>query len=652
MLNQINRPIVKLFAKIQNELKDNQACETAEQERAFMVAGGKDRIYFNQLATRLTGNLIHRVSADVVEEQEITVYPIKAKRGYTQSLNGSLYMVAAYSVLMSGYTSKEILETSIINWIGDDSVNVKLDCKAVAMAIVNQFIIDGILSPEFDTGQLETGERFQAHPVTQEIQELRERTIIEMWDKAPPKMKPMIHPVTWSVNGTCELKNLTFKEQVKQHFVDSLNIMGHTGYKVNAQIKRELKRNLKKGLYDDGTEAQQTEATVKSMLALDTNKVYYFPHTPDYRGRVYARGGMTTFQGIKDLRAAFDFAETVTADKNGLFLHIANAYGKDKLSLIDRYLWVGMNHEMLMNTKADTLYAERARLAYIEFVETGKSNIVCRIDGTCSGVQITSGLFLDANTANAVNVCKSLPEDTPSDLYNFVAEAALDAKGRESDKTMIRKYGRNLTKKVIMILAYGAGKDTLIDTIKAFLLDNEERTSNAKAIYALIMSAINKHYPSITKLNNDLQIELQEKPHHKIVYKLSDITVKIKATNSEHLNLYGSNYTAKLVGKFENDSKKLARGIAPNFVHSLDSEMLRIAVVNLNTDVSCIHDDIGVQSNQVSQALQAIRNAYYTVIKAEPLKELYRGMGILEEYEEEDNGMVLADMLESTYMFS
>lgn len=658
MLNHINRPLTTEFALIQNEVNNTAECSTLEMECAHMVAGGKERVYLQQLATRLTGDLIKRLSNDVVQEAEITVYPEGSTKSRQQSLNGSIYMVACYSVLMSGYTSANILETALINWVDEDSIvqgdynlhtliSEGVTYKELATKVVNQFILDGILKETTDEGMTEDGAPFRGHPATQEIQDLRISTMLDMWENAKPKMKPMLHPLTWRKDGTCELKNFTMNVQAKQAFIDTYNRMGHTGYKVNANIRAQIKRKLKKGVYD-----KDQVQSMKAMLKLDPMKTYYFPHTPDYRGRAYARGGLTTFQGVKDIRAAFDFANYTTVNEEGLFLHIANACGQDKDSITNRIQWVRDSHMQLMDKPFTNLYAERARLAYIEYKETGVSNIICRIDGTCSGVQITSGLFLDANTAKAVNVAASSPDDKPYDCYGMVADEALLIRGKASDKAMIKKYHRDITKKVIMILAYGAGETTLIETVKEFLKENDERTSNAKAIYKLIMQAIENKFSAITKLNEHLQLELECTPLTKVVYKLSDITVKFNPKNSDHLNLYGTSYTAKLDGKSLPDSDALARGIAPNFVHSLDSELLRKAVNKIASDISCIHDDIGVQSGDIAKALAAVRSAYVEVIEAEPLKALYEAMGIIEEYEPEDNGLELSDVLESAYLFS
>ena len=651
MLNNINTPIVRLFADIQNAVAENAACATPEMERAFMVAGGKERVYFNQLATKLAGNIIAQLN-DVVVEDTITVYPVaegKNPRPSKQSLNASLKMVASYSLLMSGYTNQDIIHSAIENWLDDDSVamSTPLDLDVVSADLIKALIDADILDSEEGQAQMDTGERFKAHGITTRIQELRLSTMQRLWDTAPPKMKPMLFPLTWYNNGTSELKNLSFNMVVSPDFIKALQIQGSTAYMVNPAIRANIKRNLNKGLYN-----AEEEKALDELLRLKLNTPYYFPSTPDYRGRMYARGGLTTFQGIKDIRACLDFAESHNVDEYGLFLHIANAYGHDKVSLNDRFQWVKDNHISLMTTKAPSLYAERARLAYVEYKETGRSNVICRIDGTCSGVQITSGLYLDAKTGAAVNVSLSTPEDVPQDLYGLVANAAIYNCKRATERNLLVKYNRDLTKKMIMILAYGAGEETLIDSIKEFLTSVGERTTQAKSLYKIIMSAIHENFPAVTRLNKQLQRELDLLNIDKLKYKLSDMTVKINPKNSDSLNLAGTNYTARMLGKSLPDKAALIRGIAPNFVHSLDAELLRKAIRELNCDVSAIHDDLGVHSKDVKTALMAVRKGYYEVIKAQPLESLYTGMGIAEEFEPDEDGLNLPDVLQSTYLFS
>lgn len=643
MLNHLNKEIITAYTSIQADEDNNQACASLGQEIAYMVAGGKRRIYLNELASSQTGWLINKLTSNVVDEQEITVYPENAPSA-KQSLNATLYTVASYAVLMNGYTSQKLLATALEHWFEQDQPDFEaMDWEALALDIVTIFIRDGILSGDEDQGRMNDGAWFSAFPATEEVLKHRIDSLETMWSKATPKMKPMLHKVTWQSNGTCEIPNLRLTCKGGAEYIAAFNRMNHTGFKINAAIRAEVLKELELCEMDE-----EKERTLDALAELNPETTYYFPHTDDYRGRAYARGGLTTPQGIKELRACFDFARYTKVNEYGLFLHIANAYGQDKISIDERLQWVRNNHLYFMTTPQKNLYAERARLAYIEYKTTGESNVICRIDGTCSGVQLTSGLYLDAKTAKAVNVGASLPSDTPQDIYGIIADRAiLLANGKE--KKTFQDYHRNITKKVIMILAYGAGEQTRQKAVKEFL-DEKGEKGNVKKLEKLIMKAITLEAPAITKLNKNLQRLLKAKPTHKVTYKLSDVELKFSNFETEHLNVRGSVYSAKLVGSRNKDTDALARGSAPNFVHSLDSELLRKAVNIIDSDVSCIHDDIGCQSGEVIRALQAVRVAFVEVIERDPLADLYKALG--GEYIKQDNGLKLRDVLESTYLFS
>jgi hypothetical protein len=647
-LNTMNKFFTQSSAIIQKTIEDNRACTTPEMERAFLVAGGQDRITLDTLATSNAGKLIARFT---FSEDTLYIYPEGAKNGYQQNKDASIYTVVAHNILMSGYTSQGAIKTALENWLDIDNPDIKIDnLEELSKALLLDFIKYDIIEDKEENGRMSDGAYFNAYPVTDVIQCARIEAFRKLLETAKPKMQPMKFPLTWNLQGTCELKNLRLKvKNPTQAYIDALNKAGHTPYKLNNNVLGLIMERFENGYYEDlDTPEENLTGTIRALLSLEAEQVYFFPITDDYRGRLYMRGGLTTPQGIKDLRACWDFANYKNVDEYGLFLHIANATGNDKLSITNRLKWVKDNHIALMTTPYGNLYAERARIAYIEYKETGKTNIVCRIDGTVSGVQITSGLYLDKKTGAMVNVGASTIDDEPQDLYGVIAKTSRGlAKGKEAE--LFDQFGRDLTKKVIMILAYGAGQDTRIQTINEFL-QKENVKGNAKRIEKLIMTAIKIDAKSITKLNNNLQLILENKPTHKLTYSLSDCSIKFNFTNKEHLTIRGTAYSTILKGDAVADPRKLASGIAPNFVHSLDSELLRKAINVIDSDCSPIHDDIGVHSCDIEKALQAVRTSYIEVIEAEPLAELYRALGAT--YRPQNHGLNLNDVLESTYIFS
>ena len=650
LLNQLNSFYIKASAKIAQDIDENKACATLEQEIAYMVAGGRERITLETLATTFAGKLIAPILKAEPCNEELVIHPREAQRPYTQNKKASIYTVGAYSVLMSGYTSVKAVKTALKNWVETDQPETKIKCGYWAKRIVSDFIKYEIIEDKEEVGRLTTGEYFKAYPVTGAVQFDRITKYAEMLENARPRMKPMKHKVTWKLDGTCEIPNIRLNAvNPTQHYIDALNKTGHTAYKLNAAILGEVWSKAEQGIYAQmDTRGDSITRSIDALTALDTEQAYYFPMMDDRRGREYMLGGMTTPQGFKDMRAAWDFAEYRPVNEEGLFLHIANAYDMDKISIDCRIAWVKSNHEMLMNQPASNLYAERARLAYVEYKTTGKTNVICRIDGTCSGVQITSGLYLDKQTGATVNITPSKKSDIPADLYGIIAKAAQKLAAPKEAK-LFAKYGRKLTKDVIMILAYGAGQNTRIKAVEAFL-ELVGDTGNAKQLEKNIMAAIRLEASAITKLNTNLQRVLNAKPTHEVSYKLSDVTIKLSNVTREHLTVRGTAYSTMLAGEAKADLDKFAAGIAPNFVHSLDAELLRKAINRIDDDVSPIHDDIGVHSDSIGKALKAVRKAYIETIEAQPLAALYKALGA--QYFPQDNGLDLQSVKKSKYIFS
>ena len=101
-LNTLNKVFLEESALIQNELEATRNCSTLDEEIRHMVAGGKNKIYLQQLVGAMTGKLIAMTTKNITEEDEIiTVFPINeeaktAPQAQQQSLNASLYMVACH----------------------------------------------------------------------------------------------------------------------------------------------------------------------------------------------------------------------------------------------------------------------------------------------------------------------------------------------------------------------------------------------------------------------------------------------------------------------------------------------------------------------------------------------------------------------------
>jgi len=670
-LNAVNDILIQEMADNQVVIDDTQTCSTLAMEVAHLNARGKDLVGLPQMATQLLGNMISRV-ADVVEEQEFTGYAVAPKGNkvtkYVQSLNASLKMVALHGVLLSGFTNAKTIETALEKWVEADSISLTLDYAEVALDLLTAMIVGEVLNNETGKATTDDGAFFEAHGVTEQINDLRVLTMRNLWKRAQPRMQPMKHKITWRAdfkgNAVCEIPNLKLvngKSTVTLDFIKAANNASHTGYMINSAIRTELDLWLELGempeLPEDEVEAlkavnkyEDKVNIVEELMLLPMNQTMYFPHTADWRGRFYARGGLTQFQSIKECKAIFDFSNYVqVTDPKGLYLHVANAHGMDKFSITDRVKWVRDNmQEILAGGLANDVYAKRSALALAEYTETGETNVICHIDGTCNGTQWTATMFRDAKTAKLVNCLASTLTDVPFDLYGVIAERASKlATGNE--KAAILKFMRDLTKAPIMVLGYGASENTILDTVTEFLLGHGNK-ANPKKVVKAIMTAIKLEAPALTKLTTNLKRILKATPRNTLTWNAFDLEVRAESWNSEELNLHGSSYTAKLKGEAVTDNDALSRGISPNYVHSMDSAHLRAVIRKASCYLSCIHDSVGCPANKVLEINELIRREFHEINKTDLIENIYNALEA--NYTPQMGTMNIDDVLEATYIFS
>lgn len=665
-LNAANEVLTHEFAEIQARIDITQECSTLEMEVEHLNTRGKERLWLPQMATQLMGSVIARIG-DVIEEREITVYP-QGTMSRKQSLNASLKMVACYSALMSGYTDTKTITSALTEWLQEDSISENLDCERLAVELVTNMINADILNSDTGRAITDTGAHYEAHGVTAHINDLRIQTMRNLWKKAQPRMQPMKHAITWRSNGkgnaVCEIPNLMLingKSTAKLDFIKSANKASQVGYMINNSIRADLELWLESGEMPDLPEDEQAQIgamnkhedkvrIVEELLLLPVNETMYFPHTADWRGRFYARGGLTQFQSIKECKAIFDFAESVqVTDPTGLYLHVANAHGMDKVSINKRIEWVKDNRaDIIKGDLCNDFYAKRSALALQEYTLTGETSVICHIDGTCNGTQWTAVMFRDAKTGKYVNVCASNLDDNPFDLYGVIADRAIKlATGAE--RAVIVKHHRELTKSPIMTLGYGAGEKTLIEQMAEFLKEHGEH-ANAQKVIKAIMTAIKLEAPALTRLTSNLKRILKATPRNTVTWNAFDLIVHAESWNTEALNLYGSSYTAKLVGERSADDDALSRGISPNYIHSMDSAHLRRVIRESSVGLSCIHDSVGCPADMVMETNVLIRKAFWELNQHDLLANIYEALET--PYTPQQGSLDIDEVLKATYIFS
>lgn len=262
-------------------------------------------------------------------------------------------------------------------------------------------------------------------------------------------------------------------------------------------------------------------AAVLKELAPDSGpcQAFWLAWRADYRGRIYARTPWLTPQGSDLQRALLEFADGTKLDDSGVVAlkrHGANLVkretirkdlriaGREVLTLAERERWVEENATRICEFAMDPLVNVAWReisdkpLQFLAFcfayhryrdAPTEPCHLPVQIDGTCNGLQHIAALTGDDKLARAVNVLPN-PDDMPGDIYSEVAQVARQSEEKphllQSLFLKIQKdlpkdwaaewFDRNLAKKVIMTVPYGASEISQIKAMQekvAKLLDRE-----------------------------------------------------------------------------------------------------------------------------------------------------------------------------------
>jgi len=177
----------------------------------------------------------------------------------------------------------------------------------------------------------------------------------------------------------------------------------------------------------------------------------YFPYNVDFRGRAYPIPPNLNHLGNDMCRGLLKFAEEKPLGKDGLFwlkVHLANLFGKSKMSLDDRRKFAD-DHVDLIFKVADEPLDERwwldadepwqALAACKEIAAairhpTGPESYPCSLpvhaDGSCNGLQHYAALGRDHHGGDQVNLT---PGDTPRDVYAGVCDLVVKKLAAEAD---------------------------------------------------------------------------------------------------------------------------------------------------------------------------------------------------------------------------
>jgi DNA-directed RNA polymerase len=386
----------------------------------------------------------------------------------------------------------------------------------------------------------------------------------------------------------------------------------------------------------------------------------YFPHTLDWRGRMYPVVDSVNPQANDTGRALLEFANGMPLGEEGGFwlaVHGANSFGFDKATFQERAEWVVEHQKEIVDsalrpvegqrfwTQADKPWTFLAwcfewcrMLAHVTNggqQENFVSHMPIGMDGSCNGLQNFSAMLRDEVGGAATNL---LPQERPADIYQKVADAASkiveqDAANGEVNAVYWRgKVTRKLAKRPTMTLPYGSGQygftDQIVDFLQKYKLDTGTAYVHgddhlcarylAKVMYDSLGAVVVKSLEAMKWLKEVSSEVAKEKlpvwwttpsgmPVCQVYRKVFARTVDFE--------VLGRRFAMNIaVDSDEIDGRKQAQGIAPNFVHSLDaSHMVATVAKCLDAgvqDFAMVHDSYGTHAGSIEVLNKLLREAF------------------------------------------
>ena len=395
-------------------------------------------------------------------------------------------------------------------------------------------------------------------------------------------------------------------------------------------------------------------------------KTIYFPHFYDFRGRIYPLSVGLSPQGSDLVKSLLEYKNGETLNKVGsdwCWAYMASLYGDDKLPFKERILR-GMELLHVDYTEADEPYQFLAhQIEMRKYVEDTDREVKIRIhlDACNSGSQFTSAITGDKAGCYATNVIPTINNDGSferKDAYLLVANKALELtnlnlkefQGDDDElknillfiKQQLIKNGRKLCKRPVMVSNYGGTNQgrviTLADMFIELKLDRKQATRRCAYVLSKIIGDSivgvltgGKMFETyIQKMNSlivksGLPVTWNTKDGFHVVH-FKNKELKRKQVNCK---LPGSRKRITIIKKVYSkkpNGSKMRSAISPNYIHSLDAELLRMVALRMEQEgiknSDWIHDSFGCHPNNVDKMLQITKEEFLNLIYSKPLQRL------------------------------
>lgn len=487
-----------------------------------------------------------------------------------------------------------------------------------------------------------------------------------------------IQATSWRINQTVwEVFQYFWENQIEQ-----VDLPGHEILEMPPKPEGVNEdKELRKMWYTSRAMARNTNRTNMSKKIL-FSRIYhaarlfpgqeiYFPHSLDFRGRVYPIPTFLNPQGCCLAKGLLEFSEEKPLGPRGhvyLAIHGANCWGEDKVSFDDRIQWVEDNEDMILECSSDPLGALtwtradkpwqflafcEAWAGYKELGSAYKCSLPIAMDGSNNGLQLFSLLLRDPVGAAATNVS---PAAVPRDIYQEVGDKVYGQLLEDLNDPELAELARvwlsflkdsvprSMTKRPVMTYPYGATLHSCMEYVSEwFLLEVERRCERPHPKTHKICAYLAKL--TRTAIEDTVQGAaagmrwMQEMAKHIAVrgshvkwitpcgMLVNQHTPKFE---SKRLKLHiGGNIVKRARARIateEVNPRSAVFAIAPNFIHSLDASLL-FRVVNACKakgvdSFAMVHDSYGTHAADADALFVTIREEAEKLFKPDLLKDL------------------------------
>ena len=610
-----------------------------------------------------------------------------------KDLNDIMWLIALQSTLESGSVTTQGLVALFKQFADKELTGVTTTAEGwykISARFTRELINIGLVQNVRSLVEI-GGELRKVHKLTKAMMVEMQDATEELRAAVPMKMKPLTNrPNDWTDNDTGIAEGTNVKlikggqRSIAQPVLNAVNKLQRVGFIVPQHMSDAGRLVADNPDYYGVKKSDKGEfiTAIYTEIAKYAGETVHFPVTMDKRGRMYYRGGLLTPQGEDFCKAAFQFSEFKLLGERGfdaIAIHTANVCGMDKISINDRISWVQSNIDsgtfanirdfndvMEVFPSADKFQATVAILEINRILATGmnpalvESNLVCHQDGTCNGLQHMAALTGNRETAISVNCTASTLDDVPNDIYGIIAdEAALIAeqRGLTAELHLIRKYGRSMAKKPVMIVGYGAGKETVCIQTGIFLQEKGEEQALGQAVGELYMEALASKAEAVKTFVDTIKSRMKmaiEKGIDTVTWTTADgLVCEIAYTDIEDKRVRaGAFNTIKSDGEVLLDEVKTEGAMAPNLVHSIDATHLRMVINKCDFDLVTVHDSIGSHPSDFFTTAEAIRTEFVAVHEYDALANLTTSLDVSPIRFMNRDAYKAEEALQSTYIFS